>query len=126
MDKEYVTLFTDLAHATEILAEQVLELDNNTSKAAAETMRKDYSDFYDKMRAEDFDPASLTRADFAKLMIGALINTQQLEKRSQAIQRAIQGYKIDVIPKLERIIKETTTDEQSQTLANELFKVKES
>ena len=129
MDKRYIKLFTELAHTTEILAEQALEL-NTTSKdekgiKAATTMREDYASLYDTMRADDFDPDSLTRKDYAKLLIGSIITVQQLEKKEEAIKKAIQGYKIDTIPKLERIVNECKTDEDSKALAKDLFQVKQ-
>ena len=128
MDKAYVTLFTELAHATEVLSEKVLELntENKDEKGinAAQTMRADYAELYDKMRAKDFDYSTLGRKEYAKFLVGAIIMAQQLDKQIANLKTSLQGYKIDVIPKLERIVNETKTDEESRALAEELFQIK--
>ena len=129
MDKTYVTLFTELAHATEVLSEKVLEVNKKKNDErginAAETMRRDYAGLYDQMRAKDFDPSTLGRKEYAKFLVGAIIMAQQLDRQITTLKTSLQGYKIDVIPKLERIVNETKTDEESQALASELFQIKE-
>ena len=129
MDKSYITLFTELAHATEVLSEKVLELnkEKNDEKGinAASTMREDYANLYDQMRAKDFDPTTLGRKEYAKFLVGAIIMAQQLEKQIERLKTSLSGYKIDIIPKLERIVNETKTDDESRTLAEELFQVQE-
>lgn len=129
MDKSYITLFTELAHATEVLSEKVLELnkEKNNEKGinAASTMREDYANLYDQMRAEDFDPTALGRKEYAKFLVGAIIMAQQLEKQIERLKTSLSGYKIDIIPKLERIVNETKTDDESKALAEELFQVQE-
>ena len=124
MDKQYITLFKDLAQATEISAEKVYDLNiknkaDEKSIQTAQTMRDDYAKLREKLTAGE----ELTRADYAKLLVGAVIVVRQLETRIKDFQKAIEGYKLQVIPRLDRINNETKTDEEAKTLANELFQV---
>lgn len=125
MNDTYKTLFKEIAHAVELTAEQALEYEkkNNDERGtyAAGVMRADYSKLYDKMRASDFDFSTLTKKDFAKILVGAIIVAQNLEQRIKNEKVALQGYKIDTIPKLDRIVNETNTDEEAIKLANEIF-----
>ena len=130
MDKSYIKLFTEIVHTTEILAERVMELNhtqNDTKgEATAKTMRDDFSKLYDKMRDEKFDFNSLTKAEYAKLLVGTLIVVNNIEDRITGEKKALNGYKTGVIPKLQRIVDECKTDEEAITLAMELFKIDES
>ena len=54
-------------------------------------------------------------------MVGAIIVAQQIEHRLEQEKTALQAYKIDIIPKLERVIDETKDDNEAQTLASDLF-----
>ena len=127
MDKTYLTLFTELAHTTEILAEQVMEKDGSKEQAvnAAKTMRSDYAQLYDRLRDKNFQESSLKREDYAKLLVGAIITAQQIENRIKTEQAALSGYKIDVIPKLERIVNESEDTEGAQKLAQEILTIEE-
>lgn len=129
MHQKYITLFKELAHATEVLAEQVMQYDNqkDDKKGAetAQTMRDDFVKLYDKIRAEDFNANSLTKAEYAKILVGAMIVVNNLETRITNEQNAVKGYKETVIPKLERIVDECKTDEDAQKLAEELFTIDE-
>lgn len=129
MDKSYLKLFTELAHATEVLAEQVMELDkvqNDTKgEETAKIMRDDYAKLHDYLRGDAFDPSTLEKKDFAKLLVGAIIVAQQLENKIEAERKALNGYKVDVIPKLERVVNETNSLEEIQKLAEELFSIQE-
>lgn len=128
MDKTYITLLSELAHATELTSEQAMELNkkNNDLKGygTAKTMRDNYSELYDKMRAKDFDSTTLTKNEYCQLAIGAIIMAEQLEKKIAAEQRVLQGYKQDTIPKLDRIIN-CKTDEEAVKLAEEIFQLKD-
>ena len=130
MDKSYIKLFTEIVHTTELLAERVMELNhtqNDTKgEATAKTMRDDFSKLYDKMRDEKFDFNSLTKAEYAKLLVGTLIVVNNIEDRIAGEKKALNGYKTGVIPKLQRIVDECKTDEEAITLAMELFKIDES
>ena len=125
MDKTYIKLFRDLAHTTENLAEQVMTLNKESeSIKSAKIMRDDYAKLYDKIRDGNFSPDTLTRGEFARLLVGAIIVAQQIENRIEKEKTALQGYKIDIIPKLERIVNETNTDEEALSLATEVFNIK--
>lgn len=126
MDKVYITLLTDIVHATELVAEQTMNLnkENNDLKGynTSKIMRDDYATLYDKMRANDFDSTTLTKRDYAKIMVGMIIISQQLEKKIETEQKILQGYKTNTIPKLDRIIN-CTDDEEAIKLAEEIFQV---
>ena len=125
MNDTYKTLFKEIVHAVELTAEQALEYEEKTGNAqgshAASVMRADYSELYDKMREPDFDFNTLGKKDFAKILVGAIIVTQNLEQRIANEKKALQGYKIDTIPKLDRIVNETETDEECRELINRIF-----
>ena len=61
MHQKYIELFKEVTHATEILAEQVMNFDHerkdDKGEATAQSMRDDYAKLYDRMRADDFDAA---------------------------------------------------------------------
>ena len=124
MENRYKTLFTEIAHAVEVIAEQSLEIEtkNKDEKGehAAGIMREDFSKLYDKLRDEKEE---LSRADYAKLLVGAFIVAKGLEQRIENEKTALQGYKIDTIPKLNRIVNESNTDEEARKLAEEIFTI---
>ena len=127
MDLKYIELFKELCHATEILSEQVLNYDKDRKDEDgaknAEIMRKDYASLYDRIRSKNFKPESLTYADYAKILLGAIIVSQNIETRIKTQQTALTGYKIDLIPKLERIINEHKPEDDIHELVNELFEI---
>lgn len=127
MHKKYIELFKELAHATEIAAEQVMEYDKskNDDKGyeTAKTMRDDYAALYDKIKNETFD-GILTKAEYAKILVGCYVTVGNLQDRIQALQKAIAGYQTDLVPKLDAVIA-AESDEQSQAIAEEQFQIKE-
>lgn len=130
MDNRYLILFRELTRSTEVLAERVMAYDKekNDSKAekTAQTMHDDFAKLYDKLSEKEFDPNTLTRVEWSKLLVAAMVVSRNLEDQIKGYQKALQGYKIDLVPKLSRIIDETKTDEEATTLANELFEISES
>ena len=126
MDKKYLQLFTELAHAVETLSEQVMEYDRQKSdekgEKTAQSMRDDYAKLYDKLRG---DNVVLTRSEYAKLLVAAYIVVNNIEDRIKGERKAIEGYKIDIIPKLSRINDETTNDADASKLAEEIFKIQQ-
>lgn len=129
MDKNYIRLFQEIAHALEVLCEQVMDVEKtNNNEKGLETstiMREKYGALYDKIREAEFNPETLTRSDYSHLLVGAIVLVQQFERKITEEQKVIQGYKQDTIPKLTRIINETKTDDEAHTLANEIFQVTE-
>ena len=129
MHQKYIKLFKELSHSIQILSEQVMKYNHEKSdekgEKTAATMRDDYTALYTKLNADDFDPATLTRAEYARLFVASLIVINSLETRIKNEQDTIKNYKEVIIPKFERIINECETDEQVKQLTDELFKIEE-
>lgn len=125
MDKSYLDLFKELAYSIESLAESLLELNNSNDDIkgveGARIMKKDFSELYDRLRAKDFNDTSITRNDFAKLLVSSLIMSQQIEKRIGEQQRVLKNYKNIVIPRLQRILNESKNNEEAQEIAQKVF-----
>lgn len=124
MDKKYIELFTLISQSVANLAEQVMNnhQDNGEIKEqeTAKMMRDDYMKLHDKLAVNE----DLTKADYARLLVGAIIVTNQLDVRIKNEQKALDGYKIDIIPKLDRI--NNAKEDEISSLVIELFSVKES
>ena len=122
MDKKYIDLFKEVARATEVLAERVKEVDTaQDDTEAAEKLRTDFGALYDKLRAPDFDDTTITRAEFARLLVGATIVTGNLETQIKNLQSAVDGYKNRIMPMLQKVFNESEDDAGAQKLAQELF-----
>ena len=123
MDKKYTELFTLISQSVSNLAEQVMnnhqENGEDKQQETAQIMRDDYLNLHDKL----VNGEELNKADFARLLVGAIIVTNQLDARIKNEQKALDGYKIDIIPKLDRI--NNADAEEVSSLAEELFKFKE-
>lgn len=128
MHKKYIELFKELAHATEVAAEQVMEYNETKGDKkgyeTAEILRNDFAELYDRMKAEDFDGSTLTKADYARLLVGSYVVVGNLQDRVQALQKAIAGYQSDLVPKLSKVI-EANTDEAARASAEEQFQISE-
>ena len=127
MDKRYLQLFKEMSKTIVILAEQVMDYNHkkNDDKGEqhAQTLRDSYQKLYDKLNTADFKLDSLERPDFARLLVGSMIVAQNIEDRIKQQQKAIDGYRIDLIPKLDRILNESNTTEEAIKLANEIFQI---
>ena len=125
MDKRYITLFKDLAQATAATAEQVMEYEtqqnNEKGVTDATTMRDNFQSLADRIVAEDY---TMSKLDAANLLIGALIQTNQLQTRIDTLKKAMTGYQTDIIPKLDKIV-DAKEDEDVAQKANELFVIEE-
>ena len=125
MDKKYITLFKDLTQATATSAEQVMEYESqqNNEKGItdATVMRDNFQSLADRIVAEDY---AMSRRDATNLLIGALVQTNQLQTRINTLKKAMTGYQTDIIPKLEQII-DAKEDEDIVKKANELFIIEE-
>ena len=123
MDKKYTELFTLISQSVSNLAEQVMndheDKGEEKQQETAQIMRDDYLNLHNKLTNGE----KLDKADFARLLVGAIIVTNQLDARIKNEQKALDGYKIDIIPKLDRI--NNTEADQVASLAEELFKIKE-
>ena len=125
MDKKYITLFKDLAQATAVLAEQVMEYDRGKGEEdglkTATIMRDDYQDLADKINAEEYN---MTKSDAAKFLVAAMIQANQLQDKMNNLKKAMVGYQTDLIPKLQELV-DAEDDETVIRLANEKFIIKE-
>lgn len=124
MDKKYVELFKELAKATAVSAEQVMDYDraknDEEGLKAAQTMRDDYNALHDKIN----DGTELNKTDFAMLLVGAMVTANQIQDRIATLQKAMAGYQTDLIPKLNKIV-EAKTEDEVKKLAIEKFNIKE-
>ena len=123
MDKRYITLFKELAQATAVSAEQVMEYDRGKGDEkgleTATIMRDDYQKLVDSITSAD-ENYQLNKADAARLLVGAMIQINQLQDRINNLKKAMSGYQADVIPKLQEIV-DLENDEDVAKVANEKF-----
>lgn len=127
MDKNYIELFKEIARATELAAERVMQYDNNLKDnegyKTAEVMREDYHALHERLSNDNID--TIERQDYIKLLLGSMIVTQNLEDMVTKQQTTIKAYKNFITPKLQRIMDETKTNEEANTLAQKLFITKD-
>lgn len=120
MDKKYITLFKSLAQATAASAETVMDYDREKGDQkgleTATIMRNDYQALAESIT----DEFILTKNDAAKLLVGAMIQTNQIQERMNNLKKAMTGYQTDVIPKLQEIV-DAQDDEAASKIANEKF-----
>ena len=123
MDSRYLELFTLIAQQIANLAEQVMndhqDKGETKEQETAQTMRDDYLNLHDKLTSNQ----ELNKADYARLLVGTIIITNQLATRIQNEQKALDGYKLDIIPKLDQI--NNTDYDEVPSLASKLFTIKE-
>ena len=127
MDKRYITLFKELAQATAVSAEQVMEYDRGKGDEkgleTATIMRDDYQALADSITSAD-ENYQLNKADAARLLVGAMIQVNQLQDRINNLKKAMSGYQADVIPKLQEIV-DLENDDDVTKVANEKFIISE-
>lgn len=125
MDKSYITLFNELARATAVTSEQVMDYDHGKGDEkgfqTAMTMRDDYEALKDRIN----ETYEMNKTDAAKLLVAAYIQISQLQDRIEALKKALTGYQTDVLPKLQLIVDEAKTDEEATKMANEKFIVED-
>ena len=123
MDSRYLELFTLIAQKIANLAEQVMndhqDKGETKEQETAQTMRDDYLNLHDKLTTNQ----ELNKADYARILVGAIIIANQLDARIKNEQKALDGYKLDIIPKLDQI--NNTDYDDVPALATKLFTVKE-
>ena len=126
MDKAYQNLFKEMCQSAAVLAEQVMDYDNKQGDTkgynTAQTMRDDYQNLADTLSMNK----ELSYNDYMKLLAASYMIMNNIQDRIIAQKKTIEGYKLDLIPKLSRIMNETKDQpEKMQTLVEELFKVSE-
>ena len=118
MDKKYITLFKTLAQATAASAETVMDYnrEHNDEKGleTATIMRDDFQDLASKID----DNFIMTKGDAARLLVGAMIQVNQIQTRIENLKQASIGYQNDLIPKLQAIV-DAKNDEEALKIANE-------
>ena len=123
MNSKYLELFTLITQQIANLAEQVMndhqDKGETKEQETAQTMRDDYLNLHDKLISNQ----ELNKADYARILVGAIIIANQLTARIQNEQKALDGYKLDIIPKLDQI--NNTEYDEVPTLAEKLFTIKE-
>jgi hypothetical protein len=122
MNKDYLKLFLELSHSIEAITEKAIEeekeaKDDKAFKAAI-SMRKIYMELTNKLQSKN---PTLDRSDYGALLIGAGIMLKNLEEKKAVLDKAISGYKIMLLPKLNRILNETNNDVDAVKLAEKLF-----
>lgn len=121
MDKKYIDLFKELARATAVAAEQVMDYDNEKGDQeaweTAKNMRDNFEALYDKMD----DEYQLTKVDAANLLIGIMVQLNQTQDKIDTLRKAVAGYQTDLIPKLQDIVDNAENDEAAAKMANEKF-----
>lgn len=121
MDKKYIILFKDLAQATAASAEQVMDYDKQKGDEkgfeTAQMMRNDFQALADSI-GEDYQA---NKTDIARLLVGAMIQVNQIQDRMNNLKKAMTGYQSDVIPKLQEVLDNAKDDEDAAKLANEKF-----
>ena len=123
MDRLYVNIFSEISHAISLTAAQLIQSDKkiDVDEHAVTVMHEDYDKLYELLKDRNFNPVNLERTDYIKLLVGAIIVAKNLEQKIETETKALNGYKTDTIPKLERILNETENSEEARQLAYELF-----
>ena len=63
----------------------------------------------------------MNRSDAARLCVGAMIIVNQLQDKIESLKKALTGYQTDIIPKLQEIVDNTTTDDEVAEKAEATF-----
>ena len=122
MNEKYKTLFALIAQNMENIAERAMEDDKakNDMQAykTAKEMRSKYARLHDLLTSKTVEYIP-EKNDIIDLYIGANIVAQQIEARVRREQTAIQGYRLDLIPKLEKAMKNEDEIEKIFTIQEE-------
>jgi hypothetical protein len=122
MNEKYKTLFALIAQNMENIAERAMEDDKakNDMQAykTAKEMRSKYARLHDLLTSKTVEYIPV-KNDIIDLYIGANIVAQQIEARVKREQAALQGYKLDLIPKLEKAMKSEDEIEKIFTIQEE-------
>jgi len=122
MEAKYVELFKELTRATAVAAEQVMEYDNQQNDKdgfeKARMMRDDFENLHSKL-SDNFD-GTLTKAEYAKLLVGAYVITNNLKDKITVLKRSIKAYEEELIPRLNEIV-DTENEEDVQKVADKVL-----
>ena len=122
MNEKYKTLFALIAQNMESIAERAMEDDKAKNDMqgykTAKEMRSKYARLHDLLTSKTIDYTPV-KNDIIDLYIGANIIAQQLEARVKREQTALQGYRLDLIPRLEKAMKNEDEIEKIFTIQEE-------
>ena len=122
MNEKYKTLFALIAQNMENIAERAMEDDKakNDMQAykTAKEMRSKYARLHDLLTSKTVEYIPV-KNDIIDLYIGANIIAQQIEARVKREQTALQAYRLDLIPKLEKAMKNEDEIEKIFTIQEE-------
>ena len=122
MNEKYKTLFALIAQNMENIAERAMEDDKakNDMQAykTAKEMRSKYARLHDLLTSKTVEYIPV-KNDIIDIYIGANIVAQQIEARIRREQTALQGYRLDLIPKLEKAMKNEDEIEKIFTIQEE-------
>ena len=122
MNEKYKTLFALIAQNMENIAERAMEDDkaknNLQAYKTAKEMRSKYARLHDLLTSKTVN-YTLTKNDIIDLYIGANIVAKNLEARIRREQTALQGYRLDLIPKLEKAMENENEIEKIFTIQEE-------
>lgn len=122
MNEKYKTLLALIAQNMESVAERAME-DNKTKDdmqayKTAKEMRSKYARLHDLLTSKTVEYIPV-KNDIIDLYIGANIIIQQFEARIKREQAAVRGYKLDLLPKLEKAMKGEDEIEKIFTIQEE-------
>ena len=122
MNEKYKTLFALIAQNMENIAERAMEDDKAKNDMqgykSAKEMRSKYARLHDLLTSKTVEYTPV-KNDIIDLYIGANIVAQQIETRVRREQTAVQGYRLDLIPKLEKAMKNEDEIEKIFTIQEE-------
>lgn len=122
MNEKYKTLFALIAQNMENIAERAMEDDKakNDMQAykTAKEMRSKYARLHDLLTSKTVEYIPV-KNDIIDIYIGANIVAQQIEARIRREQIGLQGYRLDLIPKLEKAMKNEDEIEKIFTIQEE-------
>ena len=124
MDKNYKKLFIAICESMEATAENAMSQSKSKNNfqdyKTAQEMRSKYSRIHDLLTSKKIDYIP-TKEDFNAISIGVVLIIKQIEKQLSERQLALKGYKEDLLPKLQEVLKCKTNDEIKEKI-DDIFK----
>ena len=114
MNSNYKKLFITICESMEATAENAMSQSKSKNNfqdyKTAQEMRSRYSRIHDLLTSKKIDYIP-TKEDFNAISVGAVLIIKQIEKQLSERQLALKGYKEDLLPKLQEVLKCGTNDE---------------
>ena len=127
MNKSYQHLFEEMCKTAETLAEQVLEYNmktnNQEGSETAQHLRDSFGQLADSIEKanKNNQPLSFSINQYRMLLAAAYTMRTHLETYMNNVKKAIDGYNIDIIPKLARMVDEGKDEQKIKELEKEIF-----